>query len=201
MNRQPRGRPRAFDKEQVLDRALELFWSEGFEATSLDDIAAAAGIARPSLFAALGNKDTIYIKTMERFSANMRGVFDEAFGSATPLPKALKRFYRRALDIYVSGAASPRGCLVLCTAPAVGARYPAIRCTVASLVHAGDRAFEDVFRRARERGELAATADPAGLAVLASATLQTLAVRARAGEPRRKLERLLNGAVAILCGG
>jgi AcrR family transcriptional regulator len=200
MNGRPRGRPRAFDADTVIDQAVQLFLNDGFEATSLDDIALATGVARPSLFAAFGNKEAIYVKSMERFSARIKGVFEAAFKAPAPLPRALKRFYLGALDIYLSGPNGPSGCLVFCTASGAAIRHNAIKKVVANLASEGDRAFEDVFRRTRARGELASTADAAALAVLASGTLQTLAVRARAGVPRKHLENLVDGAIGVLCG-
>src|SRR5437867_5809784 len=64
-----RGRPRAFDVEQALDRALEVFWRKGYEGTSLPDLTRAMGINRPSLYAAFGNKETLFRKALDRYAA------------------------------------------------------------------------------------------------------------------------------------
>ena len=70
MESKSRGRPRSYDPEQVLERALHAFWKSGFSGTSLDTLALATGLNRPSLYAGLGDKRTIYIKAM-RYSRNM----------------------------------------------------------------------------------------------------------------------------------
>jgi TetR/AcrR family transcriptional regulator, copper-responsive repressor len=200
MDRRPRGRPRAFDPDEVLERALELLWTDGFEATSLDHLAAATRVARPSLAAAFGDKEAIYVKALERFSLRMGQLFQRAFGAERPLRDALRQFYFKSLDVYFSGQSGPRGCLAFCTAPTPATGHPAIQAALAAMIAELDAAFEGVFRAARGRGELSASADAKLMATLASATLQSIAIRARAGQDRNSLERLAKDAVQAICG-
>jgi AcrR family transcriptional regulator len=71
-----RGRPRAFDPDAVLETVLEMFWENGFAATSLDDISEATGVSRPSLAAAFGDKQSLYIKAMERYQSRIAEQLD-----------------------------------------------------------------------------------------------------------------------------
>ena len=197
MSGKPRGRPRAFDAEEVLGKALDVFWTQGFEATSLDDLSAATGLARPSLYAAFGNKEDLYVQAMALISERMTERFKASFFPERPLKEGLISFYRAAIDLYVSGP-KQRGCLVICTAISAAPDHENIRAKLNEVLKTLDAGFQSVMKRAQARGELPAKADPATFALLASATLQSLAIRARAGECRQQLEDLAGNAVETL---
>lgn len=185
---QPRGRPRSFDENQVLERALEAFWTRGFDATSLDDLTEATGLARPSLFAAFGNKESIYVRAIERYGERMRATFDASFGEELPLDEALERFFLATIDMYCAGKDGQRGCFGFCTAPAAAVEHPGIRQALARAIELTDARFETEIRRAVIRGDLDASADPQRLARTASAMLHSIAMRARAGAARGELQ-------------
>ena len=98
-----RGRPRAYQPEIALGKALDLFRSEGFAATSLDQLSAATGMNRPSLYGAFGDKRELYIKSYQRYREDARAAMVEIFGPRLPIRKRLQRIYAVALDIYLSG--------------------------------------------------------------------------------------------------
>jgi AcrR family transcriptional regulator len=195
-----RGRPRAYDPERALARATAVFWDTGFAATSLDDISAATGMNRPSLYGAFGDKRALYGQTIARYRANARAAMDAALADGRPLPEALGRVYQAALALYFSGDAAPRGCFMIGTALTEAVRDDEVRAALAGGLEEIDRAFAARLRLARERGELAHEANPAELARLASAVLYFLAIRSRAGEPRAALEATARMAVALICG-
>ena len=195
-----RGRPRAYEPEVALARALDVFWKEGFAATSLDDLSAATGMNRPSLYGAFGDKRELYIKSYESYRDRARQRMGETFAIDLPLREMLQRIYAIALDMYLSGKDGPRGCFTVMTATSEAVFDPSIRAMVISGLVETDRFFARIFKRAQERGELAASADPQVLALIASATLHTIAVRARAQVPRVELEAIVNGALDVLCG-
>jgi len=195
-----RGRPRAYEPEVALARALDVFWKEGFAATSLDDLSAATGMNRPSLYGAFGDKRELYIKSYESYRDRARQRMGETFAIDLPLREMLQRIYAIALDMYLSGKDGPRGCFTVMTATSEAVFDPSIRAMVISGLVETDRFFVRIFKRAQERGELAASADPQVLALLASATLHTIAVRARAQVPRAELEAIVNGALDVMCG-
>ena len=196
-----RGRPRAYQPEVALGRALDVFWKEGFAATSLDDLSAATGMNRPSLYGAFGDKRELYIKSYATYRDRARQRMGEAFAAELPLRDMLERIYSIALDMYLSGKDGPRGCFTVMTAASEAVFDPAIRELVVTGLVETDRFFARIFKRAQERGELPASADPAVLALLASATLHSIAVRARAQVARAELETIVKGALDVMCGG
>src|SRR5262245_5171520 len=194
-----RGRPRAYEPEVALARALDVFWKEGFAGTSLDDLSAATGMNRPSLYGAFGDKRELYIKSYEAYRDRARARMGEVFGVDMPLRELLERIYAIALDMYLSGQDGPRGCFTVMTAASEAVFDPAIRDMVITGLVETDRFFARVFKRAQERGELPASADPLALALLASATMHTIAVRARAKVPRTELDAIVKGALDVMC--
>lgn len=195
-----RGRPRAYEPEVALARALDVFWKEGFAATSLDDLSAATGMNRPSLYGAFGDKRELYIKSYQSYRDRARQRMGEAFAADLPMRDLLERIYSIALDMYLSGKDGPRGCFTVMTATSEAVSDPAIRELVLTGLVETDRFFARIFKRAQEHGELAASADPQTLALLASATLHTIAVRARAQVPRAELDAIVAGALDVMCG-
>jgi AcrR family transcriptional regulator len=195
-----RGRPRAYQPDVALGQALELFRKDGFAATSLDALSAATGMNRPSLYGAFGDKRELYIKSYARYRADARAAMIDIFRDELPIRKRLHRIYAVALDIYLSGEAGPRGCFTVMTAASEAVADPDIRAMVLEGFVELDRAFATCFRLAKERGELASSADPQVLAQLASATIHSIAIRARARVPRRELETIVSGAIEVMCG-
>jgi TetR/AcrR family transcriptional regulator, copper-responsive repressor len=195
-----RGRPRAYQPEVALGKALDLFRKDGFAATSLDDLSAATGMNRPSLYGAFGDKRELYIKSYARYRADARAAMIEIFRDDMPIRKRLARIYAVALDIYLSGEAGPRGCFTVMTAASEAVADPEIRAMVLEGFAELDKAFAACFRLAKEKGELPASADPHVLAQLASATIHTIAIRARAGVPRKELEAIVKGAIDVIVG-
>jgi TetR/AcrR family transcriptional regulator, copper-responsive repressor len=195
-----RGRPRAYEPDVALGRALDLFRKSGFAATSLDDLSAATGMNRPSLYGAFGDKRELYIKSYERYRENARAAVRDVFRAQLPLRKRLERIYAIALDIYLSGEEGPKGCFTVLTAASEAVNDPAIRAIVVDALTELDKAFASCFRMGKERGELSDDADPVVLSQLASATLHTIAIRSRAHVPRKELEAIVKGAIRVMCG-
>ncbi len=195
-----RGRPRAYQPEIALGRALDLFRKGGFAATSLDELSAATGMNRPSLYGAFGDKRELYIKSYERYRADARAAMAEVFKGEVPIRERLKRIFAAALDIYLADASEPQGCFTVMTAASEAVADPEIRAMVLDGFAELDKAFASCFRRAKEKDELPPSADPMVLARLASATIHTIAIRARARVPRKELEAITRGAIDVICG-
>jgi AcrR family transcriptional regulator len=194
-----RGRPRAYEPDVALAKALDLFRQGGFAATSLDDLSAATGMNRPSLYGAFGDKRELYIKSYQRYRDDARAASIDIFRQEMPIRQRLARIYAVALDIYLSGESGPRGCFTVMTAGSEAVADPEIRAMVVDALLQLDRAFANCFRLAKEKGELRNDADPEVLAQLASATIHTIAIRARAGVTRKELEAIVNGAIEVMC--
>jgi AcrR family transcriptional regulator len=195
-----RGRPRAYDTQAALQQATDTFWRTGYSGTSLDSISAATGMNPPSLYAAFGNKRALYLEALAHYWQISLGATREALAGDRPLNEALMLAYEAALSIYFSAKGHRRGCFVIGTAVTEAVEDADIRKSVAAGLRMMDADFEVRFRTARERGELKDDADPAALAVLASATLHTIAIRARAGTPRAELRQIARKAVSVICG-
>ncbi|MEH2550137.1 AcrR family transcriptional regulator [Bradyrhizobium sp. AZCC 2262] len=195
-----RGRPRAYQPEVALGKALDLFRRDGFAATSLDDLSAATGMNRPSLYGAFGDKRELFIKSYRRYREDARTAMGDIFRNELPIRRRLERIYAVALDIYLSGEFGPRGCFTVMTAASEAVHDPDIRAMVLEGFVELDKAFAACFRRGKEKGELPESADPVVLAQLASATIHTIAIRARAQTPRKELEAIVNGALDVMVG-
>src|SRR6201994_4853884 len=121
-----RGRPRAYEPDVALAKALDLFRKDGFAATSLDDLSAATGMNRPSLYGAFGDKRELYIKSYQRYRDDARASLIDIFRDELPIRERLARIYAVALDIYLAGD-SPRGCFTVVTAASDAVTDPEIR--------------------------------------------------------------------------
>ena len=194
-----RGRPRAYRPDVALAKALDLFRRDGFAATSLDELSAVTGMNRPSLYGGFGDKRELYIKSYQRYRDDARAAMLDIFSAEAPLRERLQRIYAIALDIYLSGEYGPRGCFTVMTAASEAVSDPEIRAMALQGFVELDKAFASCFRLAKERGELSESANPVILAQLASATIHTIALRARARVPRNELEAIVNGAIDVMC--
>ena len=195
-----RGRPRGFQPETALNQAMDVFWKGGLAATSLDDLSAATGLNRPSLYGAFGDKRALYLQAYSQYRKHVNEAFAPLFAASEPLREKLKRILITALDLYLSGEEGPRGCFTVLTASSDAIADPEIHSLVAQAIDATDRAFGRLFADARAAGELPPNADARRLARMASATIHTLSIRARARVPRAELLPIVDDAVTTICG-
>ncbi|QAY77805.1 TetR/AcrR family transcriptional regulator [Sphingosinicella sp. BN140058] len=193
-----RGRPPAFDRDDVLLKARDAFWRSGYAATSLDDLAAATGLNRPSLYGAFGDKRALYLATLERTRADMLAALERALAAPGPLRLLLTRLYAGAVQLYRRGDPAGRGCFLVGTAVTEAAVENEVRTVLTVSFEQLDGAFEAKFREAL--AELPPGADPVAHAKLATGMLHTLAVRARGGASEAELQAVADAAVTMLCG-
>lgn len=181
---------------------MDRFWSSGYSGTSLDDLSAACGLNRPSLYAAFGNKQSLYLSALEHFSTGMAARLAPALEQNATLEAALKAFFRKLLDVYFSGdSEAARGCMVLCTATVEAPNDPAVAAYLKQTLKAIDQLLEGRFARAIAEAELPQDSDAAMLGALAAALMHSIATRARAGESRASLRRLGDAAARRLSQG
>jgi AcrR family transcriptional regulator len=197
MSSRPRGRPRSFDEDAVLAAVSDTFWQRGFSGCSLDDLAQAAGVTRPSLYVALGDKRSMYLRALERFEAELQAGLAACLEAKTPLRQGLLRFYRSSIELYCSGDAGPRGCLVVCTAPVEALHDVDVRALLAQVLAAMDKGFEARFEEALRDGEIAPDADVSARARVASSVVHSLAIRARAGATKEVLNGLAEAGAML----
>jgi AcrR family transcriptional regulator len=178
---------------------MEVFSDRGFAATSLDDLGEAMGMNRPSVYAAFGDKHELFVKALHFYREAGQDALRRALAPERPLLESLRDVFSMLLARYLAGERAPRGCLMFNVATTEAVEDPAIRAVVADATRAFDVAFEARFQSARDRGEIAPTADPVALARLASGLVHTLAVRARAGEKRAALQKVIDAFLIALC--
>ncbi|WP_331374774.1 TetR/AcrR family transcriptional regulator [Sinorhizobium chiapasense] len=200
MTNAKRGRPVQYDREQALERVSDLFWSAGFAATSLDDLSAATQMTRPSLAGAFGDKEALYIAALERYRDAGVDALRETLSGKLPLRTELAEVLRKSADVYMASTDAARGCLLIGTASVEAVHRPAVRRVLQESLAAFNAVLEGRIRKAVAEGELDPEADAAGLTSVASAIMHSLAVRARAGEPRDALDKLSGAAIDLICG-
>ena len=147
-----RGRPRQYDPERALAQAAEAFWKHGYAATSLDDLVAATGMNRPSLYAAFGDKRDLYLKTLTHYQQQSRAIGAQITADDPPLRVFLKRFYEAALEIYLDSGDEARGCYSISTAPAQAVTDAGVRDFLAASISGTDAFVAKQVAKARERG-------------------------------------------------
>ena len=194
-----RGRPRAYDPDTALEQAMGAFWRSGYAGTSLDDLTAATGMNRPSLYAAFGDKRSLYLKALAHYWQIAMSAMREDLAGGVTLSESLTRAFEGALSIYFSGGEQPRGCFVVSTAVTAAVEDAEIRESLMTGFLSFDKDFEALFRTAQDKGELKKDADPAVLASMATAIMHTIAIRARSGTSRSELSELARKASDILC--
>jgi AcrR family transcriptional regulator len=184
----PTGRPREFDVDQALDRALGVFWRKGYEGTTLPDLTKAMGINRPSLYAAFGSKEGLFRKALDRYDEGPAAYLCEALKEPTARAVA-QRLLDGGIDV-VTDRRNPRGCLMVQGALACGEAAESVREELISRRLASEAAIRKRFERALSDGELPADVHPADLARYIVAVLQGIAVQAAGGASRAELRRV-----------
>jgi AcrR family transcriptional regulator len=189
----PRGRPREFDIEKALDRALEVFWRKGYEGTSLPDLTRAMGINRPSLYAAFGNKEELFRKALDRYAEGPAGYFRQALNEPTARAVA-ERLLAGTADL-LTDPRNPRGCLAVQGALACGEAADSVRRELIDRRAAGEAALRDRFCRAVAERDLPADVNCADLARYLVTVIHGMAVQAAGGANREELGPIVEMAL------
>lgn len=196
----PRGRPKAYDRPTALKSMRDLFWEQGFAATSLDELSNATAMNRPSLYNAFGDKEAAFRAVLDDYVDSVRAIYIEAFTADVPLRQGLWRVYEAAMTIYNREDGIGRGCFMVGAALTDSLRDRVVAARILDALHEMDKAFRWRMKVAQERGELSPNADTQALGMIASATHQALSVRMRAGESEASLRRLIDQTIGIICG-
>lgn len=183
-----RGRPRGYDPAEAIKAARDVFWVKGYAATSLDDIVAATGMNRPSLYAAFGDKEAIYLAALKMQGDLLVSAVAGAVQLDMKLKSFLQLFFDRCIDSYLAGGNGPRGCFLVGTALTEALVREDVGEVVRDAFGKVDALLEGRFKAAKKAGELPKSADAVALAQLVSSTMHELAMYARAGSKRAALE-------------
>jgi AcrR family transcriptional regulator len=191
-----RGRPRAFDPDAALERAMHVFWAKGYEGASLSDLTRAMRINRPSLYAAFGNKEQLFRKVLDRYVDGPLAYFSKALAAPKTRDVVEQIFFgaaKRAGDPRV-----PSGWLMVQGALAVGDAARSVRKEAVGRRIASEVALRRRFQRAKREGDLPQSADPADLARYVMTVLQGIAVQGANGAGRDQLSRIAQMALRAL---
>ena len=190
-----RGRPREFCVDGALARALGVFWTKGYEGTSLNDLTEAMGITRPSLYAAFGNKESLFRKALDLYEREKLAYIRKALDQ--PSARQVAEMMLRGAVENVSGGDGPHGCIGVITSVACGAESQSVREEVVKRAQAGKLALAERFQRAKAEGDLPAGVDTEGLMRVLIAMLQGISVQASQGATRQELEGLVEAGLAM----
>jgi AcrR family transcriptional regulator len=189
----PAGRPRSFDLDKALDRALLVFRQKGYEGASLTDLTRAMRINRPSLYAAFGDKETLFRKALDRYFSGPAAYITEALQETTARAMA-ERLLHGAAEL-LADPNSPPGCLSVHGALACGQEAEPIRQELIMRRGRAETAIHQRLKRAKSEGDLPPDSNPADLARFLTAVMFGMSVQAAGGASRRELEQVVQIAL------
>lgn len=190
-----RGRPRTFDRDIALRRAMETFWRCGYESTSLDELTAAMGISKPSLYAAFGNKEDLFREALGLFERAHGEPATRGLGTESTAKAAVESVLRGNVEEFVD-TATPPGCMITLTgllgAPAHG--------EIHELLEAKRRGAQDQLAARLDQGvrdgELDPSVDTRALAGFYQSVLNGLSIQSRDGASRENMDAVVDQAMA-----
>lgn len=184
------GRPREFDVDKALDGALRVFWLKGYDGSSLSDLTKAMGINRPSMYAAFGNKEQLYFKTLERYSKSRNEHLDE-FAAAPTARESVESLLRDTVEKVTDPKNPGGGCFGVQGTMTCFNMSRQVKEHIGDMHAAFERLCKERFNRAIEAGELP-RGSAADLARLCAVMIQGLALQAKAGSSRKELHRVVD---------
>lgn len=185
---------RGFDKDKAVAAAMREFWRRGFEGVSIDDLTAAMGVSRPTLYAAFGGKEDLFRRALEHYERE-EGAFYREAAEAPSAKGVAEALLRGALKLF-PGDATPPGCLYVAHLVARGAEADAVRAEMMARARVGEKVMRQRFERAAAEGDLDPAVDPVALAYMLLGLVQGLAVQASSGVPRAAMKRTVGAVLA-----
>ncbi|MBK0870011.1 MAG: TetR/AcrR family transcriptional regulator [Saccharopolyspora sp.] len=190
-----RGRPRAFDREVALHKAMEVFWASGYEGTSIGDLTAAMGINAPSLYATFGSKEGLFRSATERYNTVEGRAANDALHRAATARLAVESMLRSYARSYTDPA-TPRGCMIVLAANVGTARNAGVREHLAGLRREVLATLRQRLERGIAEGDVRADTDTASVATFYATVLQGLSIQAKDGASLADLEGVIDHAMS-----
>ncbi|MFC9893657.1 TetR/AcrR family transcriptional regulator [Nocardia sp. NPDC127579] len=188
-----RGRPRSFDRAEALDKAVRLFWTRGYEATSIGDLTAELGIGAPSLYAAFGDKATLFAEVVRAFGARYGGFLPRALEEEPTATAAVRRMLREAAAEYTRPEC-PHGCLVM--SAGVNTTSAEVADMLRNMRNRNIEMFAQHIQADIDAGLLPADANARALARYVGTVLQGMSQASRDGASRGELAEVAELAMA-----
>jgi TetR/AcrR family transcriptional repressor of nem operon len=189
-------RSKEFDPDRALKAAVDVFWSKGYEKTSLDDLMAAMSIGRQSLYDTFGDKRALYLSALDEYRTSTQSAMKALFNSGHPVQECFGAILHGICD--ESRADHERGCLLLSANLERNLEDKDVATLVRRNQSEVEAIFETALRAGQSRGELGADKDPAALANFLLATIQGMRQLARAASDRPALRRIAGVALSTL---
>ncbi len=189
-------RPKEFDPPAALSAAMQVFWRNGYEKTSLDDLMAAMQVGRQSLYDTFGDKRELYLSALEAYRDSTQAAMRRLFSSGHPLRDCFAALLLGIVN--ESRADHERGCLLLSANLERNLDDKPIAALVKTNQAQVEAIFEAALRKAQQSGELAGDKDPRALARFFMATIQGMRATARASSNRAGLEQVARIALSAL---
>lgn len=190
--RKGRGRPKTFDREATLDKALALFWQHGFDATSLSDLVAATGAKAPTLYAEFTNKEGLFRAVVERYNEKFGGQRKTALACPEcSVSEGIEKYFRSTAACFTDKE-KPAGCFYICTSTVLSAESHDVAEILRSRNHGQEQDLKAFLQSRVESGELDTHTDIAALASWLGCVLQGMSVRAREGASRQELDSIID---------
>ena len=192
-----RGRPRSFNREEALDRAVLVFWDKGYEGASIEDLRQAMGINPPSLYAAFGSKRKLFIAAIDRYATTYGSRPFAAFCLEPDVRKAVENLFESSIRC-TTEKGKPRGCMIANVATVEAPRDTEVRNKLTGIFARTDEAIASHIREAQEHGLALGVDDPKMLANMVVSVTHSIATRARSGASRKELCKLADCFIEIL---
>ena len=188
----PRGRPRSFDREQALERAMDVFWSKGFEAASLTDLTEAMGINPPSLYAAFGDKEGLFMEAVQRYHTHSQEGCP--YGDLPTAREAVESLLTFAATMFKEPG-HPRGCMAVMAMMTSSTSSPKLQELLFEQRNFAKGKLRERIQRGVKEGDVPPDADVNALTNLYSAVLSGLSLQARDGATRKALLAAVQAAM------
>ena len=185
------GRPREFDREEGLKKAMRVFWSLGFEATSMADLRVALGISQASLYAAYGSKEALFRETVTLYLKTDGVATARALAADLPTRAAIHAMLQDGVDMFVADKA-PRGCLLVLSTINCTVENKGIQNYLSSLRDQTRVSIEARLRRGQREGDVPKTVSVKAIAAFYATVLHGLSIQARDGSTRKTLTDVVN---------
>lgn len=187
-------RPREFDEDDVLERALHVFWDRGYESASLADLQDATGLTKSSLYKAFESKEGLFRRVLDRYNRNHLAFRTVALAQATPRLIAENLLYG-IVNLH-TGRNTPSGCLVTLAALACSADVRALSEELSESRNEFEGRLRERFEAVKGAGPLPDGMNSHDAAAFVSTLIQGLAVQARGGAKRRQLRQIVTTVLA-----
>jgi AcrR family transcriptional regulator len=190
-----RGRPRVFDMDEALEKALQIFWTRGYEGTSLAELTDTLGINKPSLYAAFGNKEELFKKALSRYAAGPVAFVREVVKEPTAR-KVAEHFLLKAAE-FLTEPSHPKGCMIVQGALSSGESAELVRDILINYRNSYENLLAERFEKAKIDGDLLSDDNPKSLAKYLATLHQGMSVQATSGATKDELLKVAELALKV----